>query len=200
RAEAYLRAREVRVIRIDDADVVGVWSDVDSATVRRAIAIVGWNNLPVKYLDSDSTPDRFKGSNLSDEPLPIEILRAMEKADRDPWAARDRMILELNRRAARPRVTIDPSLPGVPDEPETDWRPIQRAWSIFEAWRRWTPRNADAHRHLHRQDEKAWLEKLAVDGRSLKATLDSLERELASVRAILAAQPDRESLNRKFMA
>src|SRR5262249_17349933 len=105
-----------------------------------------------------------------------------------------------NRRAARPRVTIDPSLPGVPDEPETDWRPIQRAWSIFEAWRRWTPRNADAHRHLHRQDEKAWLEKVAVDGRSLKATLDSLERELASVRAILAAQPDRESLNRKFMA
>ena len=200
RARAVLDRFEVRVFEINGESVVGVWSDCDSAAIRAAICAVGWGGLPIKYRDGSAIPDRHKGSSLPEEPIPLEILHSMEKAiDHEPWRVRDQMLLEWNRRQARPRVTFEPSAPGPEPEPQIDWRPVQVGFAVYEHWKRWDPRAADAHRQLHRHDEMGWLEKLAVDGRPLKLTLDRLEHELQTVRAIIAAQPNRDAVNQKFI-
>src|SRR5262249_4237120 len=200
RARALLDRFEVGIFEIDGESVVGVWSDCDSAAMRGAIGVAGGGVFPITYRDSSEIPDRRKGSGLPDEPIPLEILHAMEKAiDHEPWRVRDQMLLEWNRRRARPNVTFEPSAPGPEPEPQIDWRPVQVGFAVYEHWKRWDPRSADAHRHLHRHDEMGWLVKLAVDGRPLKLTLDRLEHELQTVRAIIAAQPDPDAVNRKFI-
>jgi hypothetical protein len=103
RALAYLRRFEVRRLEIDGETVVGIWSDQDSPIIRKAMRVVGWGNLPVRYLDSSHVPDRYKGSRLTGQPLPLAILHVMQAViDREPWRIRDQLLHEWECGRMRP--------------------------------------------------------------------------------------------------
>ena len=94
RARAILRRNEVRRMELPDGRVViGVWSHLDSETIRTALKLTELDQLPIQYIDSPATPEHFKGSRLSGDPVPREILAAMEAAMADkPWKIRDEML------------------------------------------------------------------------------------------------------------
>ena len=92
-AHEMLAHYEVRRISIDGQAVVGIWSDQDSPAIRAALKIVGWDDFPVRYLDGDGIPDGCKGTRLSSDPVPLDVLHAMEAVvDQAPWEVRDRML------------------------------------------------------------------------------------------------------------
>jgi hypothetical protein len=81
-------------MRIDGVDYVGIWSDLYGAEVRAALRVCGSGNLPVVYLDGD-VPMRYKLRRVPGEPVPANVLAAMEQEPHQPWAVRDRILKEM---------------------------------------------------------------------------------------------------------
>jgi hypothetical protein len=211
RAQALLRRHEVRPLELPDGRVVmGIWSYSDSEAIRKALKITGQDTLPVQYIDSPATPDHMKGSELSADPVPLDVLRAMEAAPAEPWRVRDEMLanvrtfesfddwtLERRRLESEGAAVVPPPEPG---PPALDWKTIQHGWAVFGHWRRWDPAAAEAHRKSH-QDEVRWLLDLGAgrEGHRLKLLLNRLEKALQEVRKIIRCQPDPEAANQWFM-
>jgi hypothetical protein len=94
-ASAVLSRAGVRLMRIDGADIVGIWSDLDSPEVRQALRTFGSDSLPVRYLDGDGIPMRYKLRQVDGEPVTAEIREAMERGPEKPWVVRDRMLEKI---------------------------------------------------------------------------------------------------------
>jgi hypothetical protein len=95
-ASKVLARAGVRLIGGDHGvDYIGVWSDTDSAEVRAALRTYGNGHLPVKYLDGDGIPMKYKLRKVPGEPVPANVLAAMEHEPNQPWAVRDRMLKEM---------------------------------------------------------------------------------------------------------
>ena len=78
-----------------DVDYIGVWSDLDSAELRAAIAVFHPHGVPVRYLDGD-VPMRYKLRRVAGEPVPANVLAAMEQEPAEPWKVRDKMLEAMN--------------------------------------------------------------------------------------------------------
>jgi hypothetical protein len=90
-ASGVLAAAGVRLMELDGATTVGLWSDLDGPDVRAALRTFRSERLPVRYLDGFGIPARYKLRRVAGEPVPLEVLAAMEQHPADPWAVRDRM-------------------------------------------------------------------------------------------------------------
>jgi hypothetical protein len=101
-ASAVLQRTGVRIMDILGVVTVGVWSDLDGPEIRSALGVLGSGGLPVRYLDSGGIPMRYKLRRVEGEPVPLSVLRAMESCPTDPWAIRDRMLLELKWNSTNP--------------------------------------------------------------------------------------------------
>lgn len=53
-----------RLIRLDDVFTIGIWRDLDAPELRGAIAVAGLVNLPVRFLDEDDLPERYRVRSL----------------------------------------------------------------------------------------------------------------------------------------
>ena len=51
--------------------------------------------LPIRYLDAVGIPMRYKSRSVEGEPVPMNVLRAMEVNPVEPWVIRDRMLDEM---------------------------------------------------------------------------------------------------------
>jgi hypothetical protein len=91
RAGRVLIRAGVRLMQLDGVTTIGLWSDLDSPEVRQALAVFGSDTLPIRYLDGAGIPNRFKLRRVDGEPVPMNVLAAMEQNPEKPWAVRDHM-------------------------------------------------------------------------------------------------------------
>jgi hypothetical protein len=215
RAYALLRRHEVRYLELEGQALIGVWADQDSPIIRAALQIVGWGDLPVRYLDGAGVPDRYKGTRLSMEPVPIAVLHAMEAALEKPWSVRDEMLArvrwyrsldEWRSEQLRKAFLNRPAPPKrEPAEPEIDWKTVGHGYAIYLHWRRWDPAAADAHRNSHKDKqtsyETAWLLDLGIskDAHKLKLLLERVEDRLEELRRLIRCHADPERANAQFI-
>lgn len=101
RASAVLRQVGVRILHLDGATTIGLWSDLDGPDVRAALRVFGSNRLPIRYLDGTRIPMRYKLRRVKGEPVPMNVLGEMERQPADPWKVRDRMLKEMGWRSKR---------------------------------------------------------------------------------------------------
>jgi hypothetical protein len=85
---AVLSRAGVRLMRLENGNAVGIWSDLDSPTIRHALQILGFGQLPVFYLDGD-VPLRYKLRRVPGEPVPAHIREEMERHSEEPWKVRN---------------------------------------------------------------------------------------------------------------
>jgi hypothetical protein len=197
RARAILHRYEVRCLKTDGETVIGVWSDRDSLAVRSGLDVVGWGDLPIRYLDSSDVPDSHKGSYLDGEPVPMEVLHAMEANPLEPWRIRDRM---MGKRAMGTCSSVEEPVMA-PAPPAIDGRALGRGWAIWQHWHRWDPRAANEHRSSYCGDEQRWLLDLGSteNAHRLKLLLDRLEMELERGRETIVCRSDRATVNQHFV-
>ena len=93
-ASTVLSKAGIRLMRLYGVDMVGIWSDLDSPRVRAALRTYGSDQLPVRYLDGDVLM-KYKLRKAPGEPVPGNVLAAMEQAPNEPWIIRDRMLAEM---------------------------------------------------------------------------------------------------------
>lgn len=91
-ARALLARAGVRFLRLGDVAVAGVWSDRDGPEIRDALRDLGAGLLPVVYLDGPGVPVRWKGRGVPGDPVPVDVLAAMEVETKEPWRVRDEML------------------------------------------------------------------------------------------------------------
>jgi hypothetical protein len=91
-ATAVLNGAGVRVMALEGGAIVGLWSDLDGPEVRAALRTVGFDRLPVRYLDGAGVPARYKVRRVAGEPVPSDVLAEMERQPAEPWTIRDRML------------------------------------------------------------------------------------------------------------
>jgi hypothetical protein len=86
---------DVRLMTIDGQPVIGVRANQDSAELRVALRVLGYQ-APVKYLESPNLPGKYKVRDTEEgSPLPSTVVAAMEQASSEPWVVRDRMLAEM---------------------------------------------------------------------------------------------------------
>jgi hypothetical protein len=102
-ASAVYRLNGVRLISVDgNLAAIGIWSDLDGPHIREAIRIYGNQDLPVRYLDGRDVPMRYKVRNVEGDPVPLSIVKAMDKANaagEPAWDTRDCMLASIKWRA-----------------------------------------------------------------------------------------------------
>jgi hypothetical protein len=83
-------------MEIDGVFTIGIWSDLDSPTLRDAIRVFHPEGMPpVRYLDGAGIPPRFKLRSVPGDPVPPAVLREMEQNPAAPWEVRDRLLSGL---------------------------------------------------------------------------------------------------------
>lgn len=92
RACGVLNRAGVRIMALEGGATIGVWSDLDGPEVGAALRTFGSDRLPVRYLDGAGVPMRYKARRVDGEPVPMNVLAAMEQHPADPWKVRDRML------------------------------------------------------------------------------------------------------------
>lgn len=95
RASAVLGRAGVRIMALAGGATIGVWSDLDGPEVREALRTFGSGGMPVRYLDGAGVPMRYKARRVDGEPIPMNVLAAMEQHPAEPWKVRDRMLNEM---------------------------------------------------------------------------------------------------------
>jgi hypothetical protein len=95
RASGVLNRAGVRIMATEGGATIGVWSDLDGPEVRAALRAFGSDRLPVRYLDGAGVPMRYKVRRVEGEPVPMNVLAAMEQHPAEPWKVRDRMLNEI---------------------------------------------------------------------------------------------------------
>lgn len=98
RASAVLNRAGIRIMALEGAATIGVWSDLDGPEVRAALRALGLDGLPVRYLDGAGIPPRYKLRQVEGEPVPMSVLSEMERQPNEPWNVRERMLKEMGRR------------------------------------------------------------------------------------------------------
>jgi hypothetical protein len=88
-AMALLNRTGVRILECGNA--IGIWSDLDSAAIRRALRALGTSKLPTQYLDGPGVPLRYKLRRVSGDPCPEYVRLAMERSE-TPWTVREQML------------------------------------------------------------------------------------------------------------
>ena len=95
-ANALLGRVGMRLMNIDGKMVVGLWSDLDGPEVRAALTVFHPDGVPpIRYLDGSGIPDKYKERRAAGEPVPLDVLHAMEQNPWTPWETRDRMLSEM---------------------------------------------------------------------------------------------------------
>ena len=94
-ALAVLNSTGTRLMALADGVAVGVWADLDGPKVRTALQVLGLDGLPVRYLDGRGIPIRYKARAVEGEPVPLDVLAAMEGHPMEPWTARGRLLAEM---------------------------------------------------------------------------------------------------------
>ncbi len=56
-ASALLNSIGARIFRLNDSYTVGLWRERDGQEVRSALSTLQMDELPVRYLDEDGTPE-----------------------------------------------------------------------------------------------------------------------------------------------
>lgn len=92
RASEVLQRAGVRLIRLEGAPIVGVWSDLDGPEIRAALYNFRLGGLAIRYLDGDRMPTRYKVRRVNGEPVPLSVLGEMEQNPAEPWKVRDRIL------------------------------------------------------------------------------------------------------------
>ncbi len=100
RASGVLNQAGVRIMALEGGATIGVWSDLDGPEVRAALRAFGSDGPAVRYLDGAGIPMRYKLRRVDGEPVPMNVLAAMERHPADPWKVRDRMLNEMGWRVA----------------------------------------------------------------------------------------------------
>jgi hypothetical protein len=95
RASGVLNRAGVRIMALEGGATIGVWSDLNGPEVRAALRTFGSDRLPVRYLDCAGVPMRYKARRVEGEPVPMNVLAAMEQHPEEPWKVRDRMLSEM---------------------------------------------------------------------------------------------------------
>ena len=95
RVSAIVNRAGIRIMALGGGATIGVWSDLDGPGVRAALQALGMSGLPVRYLDGDGVPMRYKLRRVEGEPVPMNVLAEMERHPAEPWKARDRMLNEM---------------------------------------------------------------------------------------------------------
>jgi hypothetical protein len=95
RAGRVLSAAGVRIMNLAGVITIGLWSDLDSPSIREALRVFGSERLPVRYLDGAGIPMRYKVRRVAGEPVPMNVLAAMEREPADPWRIRNQMLSEM---------------------------------------------------------------------------------------------------------
>lgn len=95
RASGVLNRSGVRIMAIEGGATIGVWSDLDGPEVRAALRAFASDGLPLRYLDGAGVPMRYKVRRVEGEPVPMNVLVAMERHAAEPWKVRDRMLNEM---------------------------------------------------------------------------------------------------------
>jgi hypothetical protein len=95
RATGILNRAEVRIMRLTAISIIGVWSDLDGPEVRAALRTLQVDRLPVRYVDGNGFPVRFKVRRVAGEPVPMNVLNEMERQPGEPWKVRDRMLKQM---------------------------------------------------------------------------------------------------------
>ena len=86
----------LRLMALEGGVTVGIWSDLDSAELRTALAVFHPSGIPpILYLDSSGIPDKYKERRVAGEPVPRDVLHAMEKTAAAPWTVRDQMLKQI---------------------------------------------------------------------------------------------------------
>lgn len=103
----------VRLIRLGGVSTVGLWSDLDGPIVRRALQVLGLGGLPVRFLDGDGIPPRYRLRRVPGEPVSLSRLREMEQAE---------ALRELQSRAIAPGGSrkVHPTR----ETSRIEWRPV----------------------------------------------------------------------------
>lgn len=95
RAAALLNRAGVRIMALAAGATIGVWSDLDGPEIRTGLRILGFERLPVRYLDGAGVPMRYKVRRVEGEPVPGNVLAEMERRPAEPWKVRERMLYEM---------------------------------------------------------------------------------------------------------
>jgi hypothetical protein len=96
RAHQVLGEAGVRLMEIDGRFTIGIWSDLDSPTLRDASRVFHPEGMPpVCYLDDAGSPIQYKLRSVEGEPVPLRVLAEMQRNPSEPWKARDRMLKEM---------------------------------------------------------------------------------------------------------
>jgi hypothetical protein len=90
-ATALLNRPGARIMRLETGDAIGIWSDLDSAAIRRALRILAMGELPIRYLDGSGIPLRYKLRRVDGDPVPDYVRREMEQS-LEPWKVRDQLL------------------------------------------------------------------------------------------------------------
>ena len=107
-AHTVLGSVGVRLMELDGVFTVGIWSDLDSAKLRAALAIFGSDTALVRYLDGVGIPDRYKLRRVPGKSVPLEVLAALERNSLEPWVVRDRMLAAVNEVDVPPESDLKP--------------------------------------------------------------------------------------------
>jgi hypothetical protein len=94
-AHTVLAKAGVRLMELNGVFTVGVWAHRDSPKIRTALRCFHDEDPPVVYLDGSAVPNRYKPTRLAGEPVPLNVLHAMEKNPREAWVIRDRMLAAM---------------------------------------------------------------------------------------------------------
>src|SRR5262245_19905964 len=100
-ASAVLADAGVRLMQLDGVMTIGIWSSLDSPSVRAALRVFGSDQAPVCYLDAPNVPipDKYKvyrGRSASGPKyIPWQVIQAMYAHPDEPWKVRDRMLVEI---------------------------------------------------------------------------------------------------------
>jgi hypothetical protein len=135
-----------RIMHLESGDAIGLWSDLDSSAIRDALKAIEMDNLPVRYLDGDGIPVRYKLRQVAGDPVPDSVRREMEQSV-EPWKVR-------NQRACTfvPWPLAEAKAPHTID-PQTGIWPISE-WGT-ECGRGFTGNNGVNHQRQRKQARKA---------------------------------------------
>jgi hypothetical protein len=59
------------------------------------LRVLGYGDLPIRYLDSSTVPDIYKVRKDDAKPIPLDVLQSMQAASEKPWEVRDRLLSDL---------------------------------------------------------------------------------------------------------
>lgn len=93
-----LRQTGTRFFQLSGTAAVGVWSDQDGPTLRSALRTLGLDRLPLRYLDGEEIARHLKLRKIPGEPVPMSVLRVMQRDPSAGWRIRDAMRLKGARR------------------------------------------------------------------------------------------------------